>query len=76
MCFGLAEVKCPHTKFHVIPLDACSDPTFFMEKSVKISADLRGTVHTMPRFKDKWASPGRSGVTLLCTLVKVCMLKE
>jgi len=24
--FGLAEVKGPHTKFHVTPLDACSDP--------------------------------------------------
>ena len=32
LCFGLAEVKCPHTKFHVTPLEACSDPTFFMEK--------------------------------------------
>ena len=31
-CFGFAEVKCPHTKFHVTPLDVCSDPTFFMEK--------------------------------------------
>ncbi|CAH3193902.1 unnamed protein product, partial [Porites evermanni] len=29
ICFGLAEVKCPHTKFHV---EACSDPNFFMEK--------------------------------------------
>lgn len=32
ICFGLAEVKCPHTKFHVNPLEACSDPNFFMEK--------------------------------------------
>ena len=32
VCFGLAEVKCPQTKFHVTPLDACSDPTLFMEK--------------------------------------------
>ena len=31
-CFGLGEVKCPYTKFHVTPLDACSDPNFFMEK--------------------------------------------
>ena len=30
--FGLAEVKCPYTKFNVTPLDACSDPDFFMEK--------------------------------------------
>ena len=32
VCFGLAEVKCPHTKFHVTPLEACSDPNFVMEK--------------------------------------------
>ena len=32
VCFGLAEVKCSHTKFHVTPLDTCSDPAFFMEK--------------------------------------------
>lgn len=32
VCFGLAEVKCPHTKFNATPLDACFDPTFFMEK--------------------------------------------
>lgn len=32
LCFGLGEVKCPYTKFHVTPLEACSDPKFFMEK--------------------------------------------
>ena len=32
VCFGLAEEKCPHTKFHVTPLEACSDPNFFTEK--------------------------------------------
>ena len=32
LCFGLAKVKCPPTKFHVTPLEAYSDPTFFMEK--------------------------------------------
>jgi len=30
--FGLAEVKCPYTKYNVTPLDACSDSKFFMEK--------------------------------------------
>lgn len=30
--FGLAEVKCPLTKFHVTPLDACTDQRFFAEK--------------------------------------------
>ena len=29
--FGLAEVKCPETKFHVTPLEACEDPTFCCE---------------------------------------------
>ena len=32
ICFGLGEVKCPYTKFHVTPLEACSDPSNFMEK--------------------------------------------
>ena len=32
VCFGLAEVKCPYKKFQVTPLEACSDPHFFMEK--------------------------------------------
>ena len=32
ICFGLGEVKCPYTKVHVTPLEACSDPNFFMEK--------------------------------------------
>ena len=31
--FGIAEVKCPYSKHHVRPLDACSDETFCMEKS-------------------------------------------
>ena len=29
--FGLAEVKCPETKFQVTPLEACQDPSFFCE---------------------------------------------
>ena len=33
ICFGFAEVKCPHTKFHETPLEACSDSNFFMEKT-------------------------------------------
>ena len=31
--FGIAEVKCPYSKHHVTPLDACSDAKFFMEKN-------------------------------------------
>ena len=26
ICFGLGEVKCPHAKFHVTPLEACLIP--------------------------------------------------
>ena len=29
--FGLVEVKCPFSKFHVSPLDACADESFFAE---------------------------------------------
>ena len=29
--FGLAEAKCPETKCHVTPLEACQDPSFFCE---------------------------------------------
>ena len=31
--FGIADVKCPYTKYHVTPLDACTDPKYFMEKT-------------------------------------------
>lgn len=39
--FGLAEVKCPQTKFNVTPLEACSDPDFFMEKTSNTSCKLK-----------------------------------
>ena len=39
--FGLAEVKCPYTKHHVTPLDACSDPKFFMEKTTDTECKLK-----------------------------------
>ena len=29
ICFGLAEVKCPRTKFHMTPLKEGLDPNFF-----------------------------------------------
>ena len=29
--YGLAEVKCPESKFRVTPVEACSDPNFFLE---------------------------------------------
>ncbi|KAL9967600.1 hypothetical protein ACROYT_G025862 [Oculina patagonica] len=31
--FGIAEVKCPYTKFQVTPLDASTDEKFFMEQT-------------------------------------------
>ena len=31
--FGIAEVKCLYAKYHVIPLDACTDVKFFMEQT-------------------------------------------
>ena len=29
--YGILEIKCPETKFEVTPLDACSDPAFYLE---------------------------------------------
>ena len=59
--FCLAELKCPHTKFHVNPsplphaLGACSCPYFFMEKisntECKLERDNAGTMSTMPRSR-------------------------
>ena len=62
--FGLAVVKCPHTKFHVTPLEACSDPTFFMEKVSDMECKLKRTIHITPKFKDNWGLLEPSGVTL------------
>ena len=39
--FGLVGVKFPYTKFHVSPLEACADESFFAEN-----------VNGKPRFKD------------------------
>ena len=30
--YGLVEVKCPETKYRVSPLDACSDPKFYLHE--------------------------------------------
>lgn len=32
ICFSLGQVKCPHTKWNVTPLEACSDSNYFMAK--------------------------------------------
>jgi len=42
--FGLGEVKCPSSKFHVTPLEACDDPTFFMENKNGKPSLRRGRV--------------------------------
>lgn len=39
--FGLLEVKCPYTKHHVTPLDACSDPKIFVEKTTDTECKLK-----------------------------------
>ena len=39
--FGLGEVKCPYTKFHVSPIDTCSDPKFYMEKTRESHCKLK-----------------------------------
>ena len=31
--FGIAELKCPYTKHHVTPLDACTDEKFFTKQT-------------------------------------------
>ena len=54
ICFGLAEVKCLRTKFHVTPLEACSDPNFFMEKVSDKQCRLKRDMPTMARSRDKW----------------------
>lgn len=52
--FGLAEVKCPYTKYNVTPLDACSDSKFFMEKTSDTECVLRKIIHTFTMFKVRW----------------------
>lgn len=37
--FGLAEVKCPETKYQVTQLEACQDPIFFGEA---VKGELQG----------------------------------
>ena len=39
--FGIAEVKCPYTKYQVTPLDACTDAKFFMEQTGVLGCKLK-----------------------------------
>ena len=67
--FHLAEVKGPHTKFHVTPLDACSDPDCLW-RSMPVSVTKEEPCKLfMPRCMNKWASLVLSGATLLFTPV-------
>ena len=54
--FGLVEVKCPYTKFHVSLLEACADGSFLAEN-----------VNGKPRFKREhqyyFQIQGQQGIT-------------
>lgn len=60
--YGLVEIKCPHTKFHVTPLEACSDKTFFREE-----------IDGKPKLKEDhdyyYQVQGQLGVTKACGVV-------
>ena len=73
ICFGLAEVKCPHTKFHVTPLEACSDPNFFMEKISDTQCRLK---RDHAYYGQVQGQMGVTGAILLCTLAKGSTLNE
>ena len=61
--FGLGEVKCPSSKFHVTPLEACEDPTFFYGKQEWKALFKKGTCTTI-KFKGSWAFQEQSGAIL------------
>ena len=48
--FGLVEIKCPCTKFHVSPLEACADESFFAE-NLNGSQGLKGSISTTSRYR-------------------------
>lgn len=71
--FGIAEVKCPYTKRHVTPLDACTDEKFFMKKTGDNKCQLKEDHPYYAKCRDKWLLQEQSGVTLSCTLVRAFM---
>ena len=73
VCFGLAKVKCPHTTFHVTPLDACSDPTFFMEKISENKRRLKRDHAYYAQAQGQMGITGAKWCDCMCTLVKVCI---
>ena len=54
--FGLLEIKCPQTKFMVTPLEACSDPNFFLE-------NLNGKPKLKPSHMYYKQVQGQQGIT-------------
>lgn len=65
VCFGLAELSV-HGQILSDTMHALIEP-FSWRGSIKITADFRGTIHTILRFRDKWASLGQSDVTIMYT---------
>ena len=61
LCFCFPKVKCLHTKFHATLQDACSDPDLVWKRSMWITVHWRGTMHIMPRWKHKRATPMPNG---------------
>ena len=59
--FGLAEVKCPYTRHYVTPLDACSDPKFFMEKTTDTECKLKKDHPYYAQIQEQMAVTGANG---------------
>ena len=64
--FGLAEVKCPETKFHVTPLEACEDPTFCCE-AVNGHCKLKRNHAYFAQVQDQMGCLEHPGAILLYT---------
>ena len=71
--FGIAEVKCPCTKYHVTPLDACTDPKFFMGQTGVSECKLKEDHPTIRKSRDRLRLREQGGVTLLCIPAKAYM---
>lgn len=76
VCFGLAEVKCPSTKFNVTPLDACSDPSFFMEKNSNTHCRLKRNHAYFSQVQGQMGVTGCKWCDFIVYTRKACMLKE
>ena len=61
--FGLLEVKCPFSKFHATPLDACADESFFAENVNGQPILKRGHQYYF-QIQGQLAVTGQAGVIL------------